>query len=83
MLCELMNNGDAWDMIDEALNKHEFKLKKVLQLFECLLVFDSWCKQEVYWTHDTMDGEQAQAKQAIRTMLTMLKEALPRDIGNG
>ena len=30
-----------------------------------------------------MDGEQEQVKQAVRTMLTMLKEALPRDIGNG
>ena len=55
----------------------------MLELFECLLVFDGWCKQEAYWTHDTMDDEQAKAQQAIQTLLTMLKEALPRNTGNG
>ena len=44
VLCALMDNGDAWDMIDKALTKHELKIDEVLELFECLLVFDSWCK---------------------------------------
>ena len=78
-----MNNGDAWDMINIVLTKHELKVEKVLQLFECLLVFDSWCKHGTFWTHDSMDGEQAKAKKAIRTMKTMLKEALSRNTGNG
>ena len=83
VLCALMNNGDAWDMIKNALTRKGLEIDKVLQLFECLLVFDSWCKQDLYWTHDAMDVEQANAQQAIRTMLMTLKETLPRNTGNG
>ena len=41
VLCALMNNGDAWHLIHKALTRNALDIEKVLELFECLLVFGS------------------------------------------
>ena len=40
VLCALMNNGEAWDLIDRALKRHNIKIANMLELFKCMLCFD-------------------------------------------
>ena len=83
VFCALINNHDAWVLVDTALTKHELDIVKVLSLFECLLCFDRWCRKATYWTHDDSEQEEAIAKNAIQCMLNLLMDALPRNKGNG
>ena len=48
VLCALINNQDAWELIDTALSRDHLEITGVLQLFECMLCFDRWCKQMQY-----------------------------------
>ena len=82
VLCALINNHDAWVMIDTALTKHGLEIAKVLQLFEAMLCFDQWCKLEHHWSPEEAPVEEERARGAIRKMLKMLFKALPRTKGN-
>ena len=83
VLCALINNHDAWVLVDTALTKHGLDIVQVLELFECLLCFDTWCKKAEYWTMADWAAEQQTALNAIRYMLSLLFVALPRTKGNG
>ena len=79
----LINNHDAWVLVDTALTKHNLDIQKVLQLFECMLCFDRWCRKAQYWTMEERTAEQGVALEAIRMMLNLLMDALPQKKGNG
>ena len=78
-----MNNGEAWDLIDTALLKYNLEIGKMLELFECLLCFERWCKRAKYWSKQNATVEEESAKNAIRVMLQHLIDTLPQHEGNG
>ena len=73
----LINNHDAWVLVDTALTKHNLDIQKVLQLFECMLCFDRWCRKAQYWTIEERNAKQGVVLEAIRMMLNLLMDALP------
>ena len=83
VLCALINNRDAWPLVNTALNKHGLDIVRVLELFECLLCFEQWCKKPGYWTMEECGTEEPIALNAIRYMLNLLFVALPRTKGKG
>ena len=50
VVCALINNHNAWNIIDNTLSKHRLQIRDVLQLFECFLCFESWCNKREFWT---------------------------------
>ena len=83
VLCALMNNGDAWNLIHHALERSKLDIANILQLFECMLCFERWCKLAEYWTKQRATEEEQTAKNAIRLFLHLLVDTLPRGEGNG
>ena len=55
----------------------------MLELFECMLCFDRWCKLATYWSKNNATVEAQLAKNAIRLLLNHLVNTLPRHTGNG
>ena len=83
VFCALIQNHDAFEIVGEALDKHELEIVDVLQVFECLLCFDRWCRKSVYWTNENSTEEQNVAINATRAMMNMLMSSIPRNTGNG
>ena len=78
-----MNNGEAWDLINNALSKYNLNITKILELFECLLCFERWCKRANYWSKQSSMVEQKATKNAIQIMLQLLIDILPQHVGTG
>lgn len=78
----LMQQEEGWQLMSDALKPEALNPGDVLQLLECLLVFDAWTRQPTFWCI----GDDAAAKRvdaSIRVLMTMVQERLPRDKGNG
>jgi hypothetical protein len=76
---------DGWRLLDEALlNKgHKTDLKRVLEALEALSCFDAWTRMDKYWKLSQQKKQSLQAKTSVAKMLTMIRDRLPRESGNG
>ena len=83
VLCALIQLGDGWTLLEKPLLDKGLVLKDILQLFEALLSFHEWAKQEQFWSRRDRVEKEAEAQASIRKLLTMLMTTLPRDFGNG
>jgi hypothetical protein len=76
---------DGWTLLNEALiNKgHKTNLSQVLEALEALSCFDAWTRMDKYWKVSQQKKYSLQAKESMAKMLSMIRDHLPRESGNG
>jgi hypothetical protein len=84
LIC-LSQFDDGWSVLNEALIKkgHKTNLSQVLEALEALSCFDAWTRLDHYWKLSQQKKYSLQAKTSMAKMLTMIRDRLPREEGNG
>jgi hypothetical protein len=55
----------------------------VLEALEALSCFDAWSRMDKYWKLSQQNEYSMEAKNSLAKMLTMVRDRLPREKGNG
>jgi hypothetical protein len=76
---------DGWNLLNDALVKkgQATNLTKVLEALEALSCFDAWSRMDKYWKLSQQTDYAMEAKKSLDQMLTMVRDCLPRQKGNG
>ena len=76
---------EGWGILNDALihKGHKTNLSKVLEALEALSCFDAWTRLDTYWKLSQQTKYSLQAKESLAKMLTMIRDRLPREMGNG
>ena len=82
VLCILIHDMTAWDLLDKACKKKGMDLKEILNTFEMMLCLDAWTKGKEYWSHRESSIEQGRVRGAIGIVVERVKKYLPREEGN-
>jgi hypothetical protein len=77
-----MQQNDGWTLMSEALKARDLDAADVLQLLECLLVFDAWTRQPTFWRVGDAAAA-ARVDASIRVLMQRVQERLPRVKDNG
>jgi hypothetical protein len=72
---------DGWMILDQALDST--KLGDVLEVLEALCCFDAWTRMDKFWHISQQEHYAKNAKESLAKMLTMVRDCLPREKGNG
>lgn len=58
-LCCMLQQKDVWDLFDDTLLRlQNLDVQDVLQLLGCLLCFDAWTRQKMFWARDDLQATQ-------------------------
>ena len=80
----LSHYEEGWDLLAGALKKQcSTDLEDVIELMEAMLCFNAWLKLPQQWKLDKEEEAMEDAQNAIRVLLNMILERLPRVDGNG
>ena len=82
VLCILIHDMTAWDLLDKACKRRGRDLTGILNTFEMMLCLDAWTKGREYWRPRDSSVEQARAVTAIGVVIDNVKKYLPREEGN-
>jgi hypothetical protein len=84
LIC-LAQFDEGWDILNAALvNKgHNTNLSEVLEALEALSCFDAWSRMDTFWKLSQQNKYAMEAKKSLSAMLTMVRDCLPRQSGNG
>ena len=76
---------DGWNLLDDALVKkgQATNLTEVLEALEALSCFDAWSRMDKFWKLSQQTDYAMEAKKSLAQMLTMVRDCLPRQKGNG
>jgi hypothetical protein len=76
---------EGWKLLDDALvNKgQDTDLSKVLEALEALSCFDAWSWMDKYWKLSEQTKYAMEAMNSLAQMLTMIRDCLPHEKGNG
>ncbi len=74
----LAHYDEGWDIFEAALDKHtSCTFRDVLNLWECMLCFDSWMNRATFWDIENSSTEKHKFHNSIVTFLEMCKERIP------
>ena len=74
----LAHYDEGWDLFETALDKHtSCMFRNVLNLWECMLCFDSWLNRSTFWKVDDSMTEKPAFQSSIIKFLQMCKERIP------
>jgi hypothetical protein len=75
----------GWRLLNDALihKGHKTNLSQVLDALEALSCFDAWTRLDKYWKLSQQEKYSLQAKESMAKMLTMIRDRLPREAGDG
>jgi hypothetical protein len=74
----LAHYDEGWDIFEAALDKHtSCTFRDVLNLWECMLCFDSWMNRATFWDIENSRTEKHEFHNSIVTFLEMCKERIP------
>jgi hypothetical protein len=62
---------------------HKTNLSEVLEALEALSCFDAWSRMDKFWKLSHQNNYAMEAKKSLAKMLTMVRDCLPRQTGNG
>jgi hypothetical protein len=84
LIC-LAQFDDGWRLLNDALvsKGHKTNLSKVLESLEALSCFDAWSRMDKFWKLSQQKKFAMEAKKSLAQMLTMVRDCLPRQTGNG
>jgi hypothetical protein len=84
LIC-LAQFDDGWDLLNDALltKGHNTDLSEVLEALEALSCFDAWSRMDKFWPLSQQKKYVVEAKNSLAQMLTMVRDRLPREKGNG
>jgi hypothetical protein len=84
LIC-LSQFDDGWQLLNDALvaKGHRTNLSKVLEALEALSCFDAWSRMDKFWKLSQQHQYAMEAKKSLAKMLTMVRDCLPRQTGNG
>jgi hypothetical protein len=84
LIC-LAQFDDGWRLLNDALvsKGHKTNLCKVLESLEALSCFDAWSGLDKFWKLSQQKKYAMEAKKSLAQMLTMVRDCLPRQTGNG
>jgi hypothetical protein len=76
---------DGWNLLNDALIKkgQATNLTKVLEALEALSCFDAWSRMDKFWKLLQQTDYAMEAKKSLAQMLTMVRDCLPCQKGNG
>ena len=77
-LCQF---DDGWKIFDQSLVN--IKLGDVLEALEAMCCFDAWTRLDKFWSISEQEHFAKKAKDSLAEMLTMIRDRLPREKGNG
>ena len=78
LFAALIMQVEAWHELDSSFPN----LQAVLGTMECLLCFEAWLEQSTFWEIGDVTAE-AEAEDAIASMMMLIIRWLPREKGNG
>ena len=74
----LAHYDEGWDIFETALDKHtSCTFRDVLNLWECMLCFDSWLNRATFWDIENSSTEKPAFHNSIVTFLEMCKKRIP------
>ena len=74
----LAHYDEGWELFETALDKHtSCTFRDVLNLWECMLCFDSWLNRSTFWKIESSDTEKPAFQDSIIAFLQMCKERIP------
>jgi hypothetical protein len=84
LIC-LAQFDDGWKLLNDALvsKGQKTNLTKVLEALEALSCFDAWSRMDKFWKLPQQETYAMEAKESLARMLTMVRDCLPRQQGNG
>jgi len=84
LIC-LAQFDDGWKLLNDALvtKGHKTNLSEVLEALEALSCFDAWSQMDKFWKLSQQKKYAMEAKQSLAQMLTMIRDCLPWQKGNG
>jgi hypothetical protein len=84
LIC-LAQFDEGWKLLNDALvsKGHNTDLSEVLEALEALSCFDAWSRMDKYWKLSQQNEYSTEAKKSLAKMLTMVRDRLPREKGNG
>jgi hypothetical protein len=84
LIC-LAQFDEGWNLLNDALvsKGHNTNLIEVLEALEALSCFDAWSRMDKYWKLSQQTEFSMEAKKSLAKMLTMVRDRLPREKGNG
>ena len=76
---------EGWKLVNDALLSKglDTDLSKVLEALEALSCFDAWTRMDRYWKLSEQTKYAKKATNSLARMLTMIRDCLPREKGNG
>jgi hypothetical protein len=85
LIC-LAQFDDGWNLLNDALITKgcNTNLSKILKALEALSCFDAWSQMDKFWKLYQHNKYAMEAKKSLaHQMLTMVRDCLPCQIGNG
>jgi hypothetical protein len=75
----------GWKLLNDALvtKGHKTNLSEVLEALEALSCFDAWSWMDKFWKCSQQNKYAMEAKKSLAQMLTMVRDCLPCQKGNG
>jgi hypothetical protein len=85
LLVCLSQFDDGWSLLNNALmcKGQNTDLSEVLEALEALSCFDAWTRMDNYWKLTQQRRFANEAHQSLSQLLSMLRDRLPREEGNG
>jgi len=76
---------EGWHILNEALltKGHNTDLGEVLEALEAMCCFDAWTRMDKFWDISHQEHFSNIAKESLAGLLTMVRDRLPRENGNG
>src|SRR5512136_662390 len=84
LIC-LLRFDDGWKLLNDALvtKGHKTNLSEVLEALEAMSCFDAWSQMDKFWKLSQQNKYAMEAKKSLAQMLTMVRDCLPHQTGNG